>query len=117
MPPSEGARVACLDLAPVAIELARRRAEMSGLSCLAQGELDLVRGSVALHHTLEYAGAAGELLRVLKTGERLVLAETFGTNPLLNPARRWRAIGAREPAEAGEEILSLTKTSRCCGRI
>lgn len=114
---TEGARVTCLDLSPVAIEVVARRAAASGveirgcardasdLSCFADGEFDLIYGSAALHHTLKYPGAVSELLRVLKPGGRLVLAETFGNNPLLNLARRWRAIWHREPAEAGEEIL------------
>lgn len=114
---TEGADVTCLDLSPVAIEVVRRRAAASGvtvrgcardasdLSCFADGEFDMVYGSAALHHTLKYPGAVAELLRVLKPGGRLVLSETFGNNPLLNLARRWRAIWHREPAEAGEEIL------------
>jgi SAM-dependent methyltransferase len=114
---TEGARVTCLDLSPVAVEVVRRRAaasrvavegvarDASDLSCFADAEFDLVYGSAALHHTLKYPGAVSELLRVLKPGGRLVLAETLGNNPLLNWARRARAVWAREPAEAGEEIL------------
>ena len=115
----EGARVTFLDLSPVAIQLVLRRAAASGvadrargvardasdLSCFADGEFDLIYGSAALHHTLKYAHALDELLRVLRPGGLLILAETYGNNPILNFARRlrWRLSG--EPEEAGEEIL------------
>jgi len=115
----EGAEVTFLDLSPVAIELALRRAGASGvahrvrgvprdageLACFADAEFDLIFASAALHHTLKYPDALEELVRVLKPGGRLILAETYGNNPLLNAARRlgWRL--HRQPAEAGEEIL------------
>ncbi|MGB7720861.1 MAG: hypothetical protein WBL65_13230, partial [Bryobacteraceae bacterium] len=62
-------------------------------------------GSFALHHTLKYPRARGELLRVLKPGGRLVLVETYGNNPLLNAARAVRRRVSREPAEQGEGII------------
>lgn len=115
----EGARVTFLDLSPVAIQLALRRAAASGvarrvdgiardasdLSCFADGQFDLIFGGAAMHHTLKYGRAADEIVRVLRPGGRLVLAETYGNNPLLNLARRarWRLHGV--PEEAGEEIL------------
>ena len=116
---AEGARVTFLDLSPVAIELVLRRARASGtadrvrgiardasdLSCFADAEFDLIYGSAALHHTLKYAHALDELLRVLRPGGLLVLAETYGNNPLLNFARRLRWRLSRQPDEAGEEIL------------
>jgi SAM-dependent methyltransferase len=114
---SEGAEVTLLDLSPVAIEVVARRARVNGLkiraiardasdlSCFGDGEFDLVYGSAALHHTLKYEGALTELVRVLKPGGRLLLAETYGNNRVLNLARRLRWRVAKEPAEAGEEIL------------
>ena len=116
---TEGAQATLLDLSPAAIELGLRRARASGvadrvrgiardasdLSCFADGEFDLIFASAALHHTLKYANAFAELLRVLKPGGQLVLAETYGNNPALNAARRLRAWLAREPVEQGEGII------------
>ncbi len=116
---TEGARVALLDLSPVAIELGLKRARANGvadrvrgfardasdLSCFTDAEFDLVFGGAALHHTLKYPNALAELARVLKPAGRLVLAETYGNNPLLNFARRLRARLSGEPAEQGEEII------------
>ena len=116
---TEGAEVTLLDLSPKAIELGLRRARASGvgdrvrgmardasdLSPFADGEFDLIFGSAAVHHTLKYANAAAELIRVLRPGGRLVLAETYGNNPVLNAARRLRAWLSSEPAEQGEEII------------
>lgn len=116
---TEGAEVTLLDLSPAAIQLGLRRAAASGVASSVRGEardasdlrcfpdasFDLIFANAALHHTLKYPNAFEELLRVLKPGGRLVLAETFGNNPLLNVARRFRAWASREPEEQGEEIV------------
>ena len=115
----EGAHVTLLDLSPVAVEVALRCARASGvmesvrgfardasdLSCFADGEFDLIFACAAVHHTLKYGRAFEELLRVLKPGGRLVLAEGWGNNPLLDAARRLRWRFGREPVEAGEGVI------------
>jgi SAM-dependent methyltransferase len=116
---SEGAEVALVDLSPVAIEVALRRAHAGGvaqrvegfardaadLSCFETAHFDLILASAALHHTLKYPGAYRELLRVLKPGGRLYLIETYGNNPILNGARRVHAWMAHESADQGEGII------------
>ncbi len=123
---TEGAQVTLLDLSPKAVELGLRRARVSGvadrvrgfardasdLSCFADGEFDLIFGSAAVHHTLKYVNAAEELVRVLRPGGRLVLAETYGNNPFINLARRLRAWVSREAEEQGEEILIADREIR-----
>jgi len=117
----EGAVVTLLDLSPAAIEVAMKRAEASGvevrgiaadasrLDMLGDREFDLVFACAALHHTMKYAGAVEELSRIMKPGARLVLCETWGGNPLLNAARRLRAVAAGEAEEQGERII-LSRT-------
>lgn len=114
---TEGAQATLLDLSPAAVRLALKRAEASGvavrgiaadasrLDMLGDGEFDLVFACAALHHTLKYPGALAELVRIMKPGARLVLAETWGGNPLLNAARRLRASVEGEAAEQGEGII------------
>jgi len=114
---TEGADVTLLDLSPAAIELALKRARASAvvvrgiaadasrLNMLGDGEFDLVFACAALHHTLKYSGALEELARILRSGARLVLAETWGGNPLLNAARKLRARAAGEAEEQGEGII------------
>ena len=114
---TEGADVTLLDLSPAAIGLALRRAHASAvavrgiaadasrLSMLGGGEFDLVFACAALHHTLKYPGALEELARIMRPGARLVLAETWGGNPLLNAARKLRARVSGEAQEQGEGII------------
>jgi len=115
----QGANVTLLDLSPVAIQVALRRAKLSGvegrvrgvaadasnLACFRDGEFDLIFGSAAVHHTVKYPGAVEELVRVLRPGGRLILVETYGNNRLLNFVRRlrWRISGLAD--DAGEDVL------------
>ncbi|MCC6390282.1 MAG: class I SAM-dependent methyltransferase, partial [Bryobacterales bacterium] len=116
---TEGAYVTLLDLSPAAVELGLSRARASGVShrvrgeardasdltCFRDGEFDLVYASAAVHHTLKYSRAFEELARVIRPGGTLLLAETYGNNPLLNLARRARAGLEGEAEEQGEEII------------
>ena len=114
---TEGADVTILDISPVAIQLGLKRAESSGvrvrgvaanavsLPMFSNGEFDTVFACAALHHTLKYPGAVEELARVMKPNALLVLCETWGANPLLGLARRFRATAAQEPKEQGEAII------------
>ena len=61
--------------------------------------------SAAVHHTLKYPHAFAELVRVIRPGGVLLLAETYGNNPLLNGARKLRAAVQGEAEEQGEEII------------
>jgi len=116
---TEGASVTLLDLSSTAIEVGLRRARIHGvadrvrgaardatdLACFRDGEFDLVYANAAVHHTLKYPNAVEELTRVIRPGGRLLLAETYGNNPILNTARRLRWWIAGEAAEQGEDIL------------
>lgn len=116
---TEGAIVTLLDLSPLAIELGLKRAQASGVServsgvaadasslpMLADKTFDLVFACASLHHTMKYPGALEELGRVMRPGARLVLCETWGGNPVLNLARRFRASLQGEEEEQGEDII------------
>jgi 2-polyprenyl-3-methyl-5-hydroxy-6-metoxy-1,4-benzoquinol methylase len=118
---TEGADVTLLDLSSAAIEVALKRAQASGvvvrgisadaseLHMLIDGEFDIVFACAALHHTMKYHGAIEELARIMKPGARLVLCETWGGNPLLNVARKLRALVAGEDEEQGEDIILSKK--------
>ena len=124
---TEGADVTLLDLSPAAIDLALKRAHASAvtvrgiaadasrLNMLRDAEFDLVFACAALHHTLKYPGALEELARVMRPGARLVLAETWGGNPLLNTARKLRARIAREAEAQGEGIIFSRHELRALG--
>jgi len=79
--------------------------DASDLSCFADAQFDLVFASASLHHTLKYPNALSELARVIRTGGKLILAETYGNNRVLNWTRRlnWRLQSQSE--DAGEDII------------
>ena len=95
-------------------ELASKRARASGtavrgvsadasrLDMFKDREFEVVFACAALHHTLKYPGAVEELARVMAPGARLVLCETWGGNPILNGARKVRALIAGEQEEQRE---------------
>ena len=95
-----GAWVTAVDLAPVALEVTRRRAERNGVGgrievarmpaealALADGAFDWVVGFGVLHHAQPSALGA-EARRVLRPGGRALFREPLGLNPLLEFARR-----------------------------
>lgn len=116
---TEGAEVALLDLSPNAVEVGMKRARASGvqdrvrgfardagdLSCFGDGEFGLIFACAAIHHTVKYPGALDEVLRVLRPGGRMVLAEGWGNNPFLNAARRLRWSFSGETEDAGEGVI------------
>lgn len=120
---TESAEVTLLDLSPKAIQLGLKRAQASGvarrvkgvaadaskLDMFADWAFDLVFACASLHHTMKYPGALEELARIMHPGARLVLCETWGANPLLGAARRFRAKREGEEEEQGEEIILSPK--------
>ncbi len=96
-----GAWVTAVDLAPVALEVTRRRAARNGVGerievarlpaealALADGAFDWVVGFGVLHHAQPSALGA-EARRVLRPGGRALFREPLGLNPLLEFARRY----------------------------
>ena len=94
-----GARVTAVDISPVSISVAQRRAELHDVAdavdfVVAAGErlpfadqcFDVSVGKAVLHH-LDSVQAAPELHRVLRPGGRAAFAEPLGTNPVVAFAR------------------------------
>jgi SAM-dependent methyltransferase len=105
-----GAQVTAIDLSPVAIELARQRAEREGVGreidfrvmdaerlAFADDTFDLITGAGVLHH-LDLSRGLPELARVLKPGGTAVFSEPLGHNPFINLYRR-RSGELRTPDE------------------
>lgn len=96
-----GAIVEAIDVAPSALKITRRRAEVNGVTERVHTHLmpaerldfeedvfDWVTGFGLLHHVdLELLGP--EIHRVLKPGGRALFREPLGTNPILEFARRY----------------------------
>jgi SAM-dependent methyltransferase len=91
-----GCRVHAIDISPVAIDLARRRAQQQGVAerCtfhVMNGEalgfsdesFDRICGSGILHH-LDLERGYGEIARALRPGGRAVFIEPLGHNPVIN---------------------------------
>lgn len=113
---TQGAKVTLLDLSPVAVELALRKARASGvvdrvravvgegsdLRCFPPASFDLIFACAAIHHVLKYGDPIPQLARLLRPGGRLVIVETLGDNPLLNLGRWLIARWAGQPEDQGE---------------
>jgi SAM-dependent methyltransferase len=94
-----GARVVGIDISPVSIRAAERRARAERLETVhflemnaermafRDGEFDLVCGSGILHH-LDLETALGELCRVLRPDGTAIFMEPLGHNPVFNLFRR-----------------------------
>lgn len=94
-----GVEVTAIDISPVAIDHARTRARVEGLTGgtflemnaeqlqLDSASVDVVIGSGILHH-LDVGRALDEITRVLVPGGRLIMVEPLGHNPVLNLYRR-----------------------------
>ena len=94
-----GAKVTTFDLSDASIEVAKKRAELNGVSDritfvvsggeslpFETGSFDLAIGKAILHHLDPDIGAR-ELARVLAPGGRATFSEPLGTNPLVVFAR------------------------------
>lgn len=94
-----GAQVTAIDLAPSALSLVRRRAEIHGLTGsihvrwmaaeqldFSDASFDLVVGFGLLHH-VDLAAIGPEVRRVLADGGRALFREPLGCNPVLEFAR------------------------------
>jgi ubiquinone/menaquinone biosynthesis C-methylase UbiE len=97
---SLGAEVHAIDVSPESLEVARRRAVISGqadkikfyeMPCeslnFPDEYFDAVLGSFVLHHS-DLSPTLKELARVMKPGAGGAFIETWGGNPLLMLARR-----------------------------
>lgn len=95
-----GAEVVAIDVSRASLDLARQRAERSGVldritfhlasaeeTGLPDASCDAACGIFVLHHTRLDASAA-ELSRVLRPGAPAAFVETMGFNPVLSTARR-----------------------------
>jgi SAM-dependent methyltransferase len=93
-----GADVMGVDISPVAIRRARKRARRAGVEIsfaemdaeslqVANGAFDLVCGSGILHH-LDFDAAMAEIARVLKSDGVAIFVEPLGHNALINLYRR-----------------------------
>jgi ubiquinone/menaquinone biosynthesis C-methylase UbiE len=91
-----GATVVGIDISPVAIEMAARKAEEEGVGNSTEFQLmnaeelefpdssfDLICGTGILHH-LDLEKSYSEIARVLAPGGRAVFSEPLGHNPLIN---------------------------------
>lgn len=96
-----GAQVTSIDISPVGVELARRRAEYNGLSHLVDASVrdatqtgfldesfDLVHGLGIVHH-LGAEISFRELHRIMKPGARGVFLEHMGNSRFVERLRRW----------------------------
>ena len=112
-----GARVTGIDVSPGAIEVARRRAEVNGVSdrvrfvCapvekadLPDGSFDIVWGEGILHHVLDDLELVlRHLARCAKRGGVLIFSEPINLSPMLRRIRQ--SIPIRTDATPGERPM------------
>lgn len=122
-----GARVAGIDISPVALRQYRERVARvrpgAAMPCVMNAEalgfadasFDLVCGNGILHH-LDIAAALAEVARVLKPGGRAIFLEPMGHNPLL---RLYRHItpNLRTPDEHPLVAADFTTARRFFTRV
>jgi len=113
-----GADVLGIDVSPDLVSLARRRAELDGVSHRAQfwvrdivadpppkDHFDLVLCSAVLHH-VDYKAALPVLRSCLKPGGRIVIGEPIAASPLL----RWLRAQLPIPVDASPDEVQFALT-------
>jgi 2-polyprenyl-3-methyl-5-hydroxy-6-metoxy-1,4-benzoquinol methylase len=118
-----GARVIGIDIAPAAVELARKRAHVNGVADTASfvcspleiadfppNSFDVVWGDAILHHVIpELEMVLGRLTCWAKAGATMIFAEPINLNPTLRRIRQ--AIPIHTPATPGERPLEVRELS------
>lgn len=110
-----GANAYGFDLSPVGIERAKATAEVNKVAerCrfsvqnaqdmdYRDAYFDIILLHEVLHHAIKYPNVKSEILRVLKPGGKVVIAETLYGNPLVNFGR---SITMRGKEAKGDVIL------------
>lgn len=113
-----GARAFGFDISPVGVDRARELAEVNGVgeNCSLSVQnaqdmsypddfFDVVLLHEVLHHAIKYPNVKSEVLRVLKPGGKLVIAESLYANPLVSLGRIFTMHGKEAK---GDVILKLS---------
>jgi SAM-dependent methyltransferase len=123
-----GAKVVAVDISPASLELARRRAELSGVADrinfrlapaedtgLADASCDAACGLFVLHHT-NLDASSREIGRVLRPGAPAAFVETLAFNPILSAARAALTgrFGIEKASSDDEAPISRAGIARLC---